>query len=183
MRVVPTCLPILVVACAILVVACATGATPDDRLNNQSTVDARPQQPQPDSGSMPRPDASSSGGTGGGGDSGTPASCGPVTEEGSCVGSQLSYCEAGMLEMADCSSFGLMCQCDDAGYCDCVGAGGTTPDAGVGGGGGDCGAVTEGGRCAGAQLAYCESGMLVEVDCAGFGLTCQCDGTGFCDCL
>ena len=135
-------------------------------------------------GSGMTPDArrpSDGGSSTGGPDGGSAANCGGVSEGGLCNGTQVSFCEAGMLEQFDCGSIGAMCECDAEGWCDCTG--GEALDGGVAGGG-DCGGVTEGGECDGTQLAYCEEGSLVEVDCAAVGATsCMCDAMGWCDCM
>jgi hypothetical protein len=139
-----------------------------------------------DARTAPRPDGSS-GTSSGGVDAGTggepTGDCMGVSEGGSCAGTMLTFCEAGMVENVDCAEFMVTCECDGTGYCDCAGeGGGGGPDGGPSGGG-MCGAVTEGGNCTGTRLEYCEEGMLFSVDCVAVGATaCECDPTGWCDC-
>ena len=59
---------------------------------------------------------------------------------------------------------------------------GGSVDAGSGNPTGDCMGVSEGGSCTGTMLTYCEMGVVETADCAEFMLTCECDGTGYCDC-
>lgn len=113
------------------------------------------------------PDAASDGG----------AKCVPVgtcpanvTEDGTCSGNVLHFCDAGNEYVFDCG----VDECRVVGgFADCF-----MPSSVTG-----CGTETEAGRCEGNVLVKCQSSLVSREDCAALGLTCvsgspsQCQAT------
>ncbi len=105
-----------------------------------------------------------------------PDSCGLVTWEGQCEGTELTWCEDGQVLVADCAELGGTCGwSDDIGAYDCVNA-----DSG-------CGGETYEGRCDGNTVVWCEEGVVYEADCGDIadlpGATCgySCEASAY-DC-
>jgi hypothetical protein len=91
------------------------------------------------------------------------ASCGGITQQGTCRGSVLTYCKPeGGLAKVDCSLTGATCTFVD----DETGSSCQTPPAN------DCGAIDYLGQCDGGTLVYCGATGLERLDCAGRGFTC-----------
>ena len=123
--------------------------------------------------------------------------CGPVTEDGLCVGNLLLACgEDEQLTTFDCPEFGLICGIDPfGGQLDCVSSDACVPDCtekscGDDGCGGSCGTCTPGtkcilgackvpcgdvtslGTCQDESLSICVSGNLLKINCSESDLFC-----------
>lgn len=97
--------------------------------------------------------------------------CGEVTEEGYCDEGHAVWCEEGVLAVVDCAATGRTCGDDGTGRMRCLDP--TSP----------CGDVTWEGHCEGDTAVWCESDVLMSVDCTATGRTCGDDGTGLMRCL